>query len=129
MRSPLRWIRVLACACLPQAGANNKIQAATEKFPLTVKQWKWYVYILECNDELYYTGMTWDIGNRMEQHKSGKGSRFTARHGFKQLMYAEEFTNLIQAREREHQLKDFSRKKKEALWDPVALTNEEVAGT
>lgn len=81
-----------------------------------MKQWKWYVYIVECQDNLYYTGMTWNIDKRMEQHKSGKGGKFTGKHGFKQLRYIEEFNNLLQAREREKQLKDFSRKKKEALW-------------
>ena len=64
----------------------------------------------------YYTGITYDIPKRMEQHITGKGSKFTLKHGFKRLCYVEEFTNLIQARERERQLKDFSRKKKEALW-------------
>lgn len=81
-----------------------------------MKSWKWYVYIIECLDGFYYTGMTWNIEERMEQHKSGKGSKFTGKHGFKELKYVEEFTDLIQAREREHRLKDFSRKKKEALW-------------
>lgn len=79
-----------------------------------MKQWKWYVYILECLDGLYYTGITWNIEERMEQHRSGKGSTFTAKHG---LCYVEEFANIIEARNREHQLKDFSRKKKEALWE------------
>ena len=73
------------------------------------------MYIIECADGLYYTGITWDIPKRMEQHKSGKGGRFTAKHGFKRLCYFEEFIDLLQARERERQLKDFSRKKKEAL--------------
>lgn len=78
--------------------------------------WKWYVYIVKCLDGFYYTGMTWDIDNRMEQHKSGRGSQFTSKHGFKQLVYVEEFSKISEARSREHQLKDFSRKKKEALW-------------
>lgn len=81
------------------------------------KVWKWYVYIIECLDGFYYTGITWDIDQRMEQHKSGKGSKFTNNHGFKKLRYVEEFNDLIQAREREHQLKDFSRKKKELLFE------------
>jgi predicted GIY-YIG superfamily endonuclease len=81
------------------------------------KDWKWYVYILKCADGFYYTGMTWDIVNRMEQHKSGKGSKFTSKHGFGELMYVEEFADITQAREREHQLKDFSRKKKELLFE------------
>jgi tRNA/rRNA methyltransferase len=81
-----------------------------------MSRWRWYVYILECQDGLYYTGITWNVEQRIEQHKSGKGSVFTAKHGFKQLKWVEEYTDLLQAREREHQLKDFSRKKKEALW-------------
>jgi predicted GIY-YIG superfamily endonuclease len=52
----------------------------------------------------------------MEQHKSGLGSKLTGKHGFKELKYTEEFDDIDQARNREHQLKDFSRKKKEALW-------------
>lgn len=83
------------------------------------KQWKWYVYIVECLDGFYYTGLTWNIEERMEQHKSGKGSKFTAKHGFKQLRYIEEFIDLHQAREREIQVKDFSRKKKEALFSKI----------
>ncbi len=81
-----------------------------------MKQWKWIVYIIECMDGLYYTGITWNLEQRLEQHRSGKGSRFTEKHGFKELKWTEEFTNITQAREREHQVKDFSRKKKEALW-------------
>ncbi len=81
------------------------------------KQWRWFVYILECTDGFYYTGMTWDVDKRMEQHRIGKGSKFISKHGFKKLCYVEEFIDINQAREREHQLKDFSRKKKELLFE------------
>jgi predicted GIY-YIG superfamily endonuclease len=80
-------------------------------------QWKWFVYIIECKDGLYYTGMTWDINKRLEQHRQGNGSKFTSKHGFKKLCYIEEFTDITQARDREYQLKDFSRKKKEAIFN------------
>jgi len=82
-----------------------------------MKQWRWYVYIVECLDGFYYTGVTYNIEKRLEQHRTGKGSKFTAKHGFKELKYLEEFSDIVAARAREHQLKDFSRKKKEALWD------------
>jgi predicted GIY-YIG superfamily endonuclease len=81
-----------------------------------MKQWKWFVYIVECLDGFYYTGLTWNLDNRLEQHLSGKGSKFTAKHGFKELKYFEEYIDLTEARDREGQVKDFSRKKKEALW-------------
>jgi predicted GIY-YIG superfamily endonuclease len=83
---------------------------------MAYRKWKWYVYIVECEDGLYYTGMTWDIEKRMEQHKSGAGSRFTGKHGFKELRYVEEFQDIEEARRREVQIKDFSRKKKEDLF-------------
>ena len=60
--------------------------------------------------------MTYNLDKRLEQHQIGKGSAFTSKHRFKCLRYSEEFDDLLRAREREHQLKDFSRKKKEALW-------------
>ncbi|MGI6370929.1 MAG: GIY-YIG nuclease family protein [Patescibacteria group bacterium] len=81
-----------------------------------MRKWKWYVYIIECKDHLYYTGMTYSIEKRMDQHFFGKGSRFTARHGYGKLRYFEEFDNIYDARERERQIKDYSRKKKEKLW-------------
>jgi predicted GIY-YIG superfamily endonuclease len=81
-----------------------------------MKSWKWHVYIIECKDGFYYTGMTYNLDNRLEQHRIGKGSRFTSKHGFKLLRYSEEFSNIEEARKREVQLKDFSRKKKETLW-------------
>ena len=94
-----------------------------------MKQWKWYVYILECLDGFYYTGLTWDISNRMSQHAAGVGSGFTARHGFKALRYCEEFEDLEQARLREIQLKDFSRKKKQALWSSQPTASNSKATT
>lgn len=78
--------------------------------------WSWYVYIVECADGLYYTGLTWNLEQRIEQHRVGRGSRFTARHGFKELRWAERFENLYDARCCERRVKDYSRKKKERLW-------------
>lgn len=80
-----------------------------------VKQWKWYVYIVECLDNSYYTGVTWNIPVRADQHASGLGSKYTAEHGFKRLAYYEEHTDLEVARKREQQIKDWNRKKKERL--------------
>lgn len=77
--------------------------------------WKWFVYIIECKDGLYYTGMTWNVSNRMTQHMSSLGSKFTSKHGYKRLVYYEEHSDLLEARRREKQIKDWSRKKKEML--------------
>lgn len=77
--------------------------------------WKWYVYIIECLDDTYYTGMTWCIANRMDQHISRLGSKYTAIHGFKKLVYFEEHTDINDARRRERQIKDWNQGKKEKL--------------
>lgn len=78
-------------------------------------KWKWYVYILELKNGLYYTGMTWNPSTRFDQHLSGLGSKFTSRYGIRKLVYLEEHEDLELARQREIQIKDFSRKKKEVL--------------
>ncbi|HLD01714.1 MAG TPA: GIY-YIG nuclease family protein [Patescibacteria group bacterium] len=79
------------------------------------KQWKWYVYIIECSDGTYYTGLTWKPEIRYEQHLSAFGSKYTAKHGVKKLAYLEEHENLEVARLREKQIKDWNRVKKEKL--------------
>ncbi len=78
--------------------------------------WTWYVYVLECEDGWYYTGLTWNVAFRIEQHLSGQGGAFTARHGVKRLCWVETCSDFSGARWREHQIKDYSRQKKEALW-------------
>ena len=80
-----------------------------------MREWKWYVYIIECLDGTYYTGCTWCIFNRMEQHISGLSSKYTSRHGFKKLVYYEEHNNLEVARQRENQIKGWNQEKKRKL--------------
>ncbi len=77
--------------------------------------WKWYVYIIECIDRSYYTGMTWQPDSRWTQHLSGLGSRYTVEHKPKRLAYLEEYEDLAQARLREKQIKGWTRAKKEKL--------------
>ena len=37
----------------------------------------WCVYILECSDGSYYTGITNDLNKRVLKHNSGTGARYT----------------------------------------------------
>lgn len=77
--------------------------------------WKWYVYILLCDDDSYYTGLTWQIDQRWTQHLTGLGGHYTREHPPIKLVYQEEHTNLLEARMREKQIKGWSRAKKEKL--------------
>lgn len=78
-------------------------------------KWYWYVYIIECLDGSYYVGRTWKIELRYDQHTSGLGGKYTAKHGVKMLAYLEEFDSFEGASLREKQLKGWTRAKKEKL--------------
>jgi len=80
-----------------------------------MKNWRWFVYIIECQNGRFYTGCTWNISHRMDQHISQLGSKYTKKYGFKKLVYFEEFDNLENARNREIQIKNWSQEKKKKL--------------
>ena len=77
-----------------------------------------YVYILACSDNSYYTGVTNDIERRLYEHDAGfdKESYTYIRRPL-ELKYLEKFDDINKAIEREKQIKKWSRKKKEALFE------------
>ncbi|MDQ4420109.1 TrmJ/YjtD family RNA methyltransferase [Sphingobium sp. DEHP117] len=75
-----------------------------------------WVYILRCADGSYYTGHTDDLDRRIAQHQSGTLPGYTHTRRPVELMFCEAFPERIDALERERQIKDWSRKKKEALF-------------
>ena len=77
----------------------------------------YYVYIVECRDGLYYTGLTNDLERRISEHNEGLNQNcFTFKRRPVVLKYHEHFYNIVDAIEWEKQLKGWSRKKKEALF-------------
>ncbi|WP_271423653.1 GIY-YIG nuclease family protein [Aequorivita sinensis] len=76
---------------------------------------KSYTYILLCNDNSYYVGSTKNIDLRFWQHSNGIGGEYTSERLPVKLVYVEVFTRIDHAFQREHQLKKWTRKKKEAL--------------
>jgi putative endonuclease len=75
----------------------------------------WNVYIIECQDGSYYTGMTSKLSDRFEQHLSHLGSKYTGQHGVRKLVHLETYETMDEARTREIQIKSWSRWKKEKL--------------
>jgi putative endonuclease len=73
------------------------------------------MYILLCSNETYYTGSTKYLEKRIEQHKNGDGANYTKKHAPVELVYVEEFDRIDFAFNREKQIQNWSRKKKEAL--------------
>jgi putative endonuclease len=79
----------------------------------------YYVYIVECNDTLYYTGVTNDIERRLQEHNEGLNPHcFTFKRRPVTLRYSEHFVNIQQAIAYEKQLKGWGRKKKVELQTP-----------
>ncbi len=40
----------------------------------------YFVYMLRCRGDVYYTGLTTDVARRYRLHLSGKGAKFTRSH-------------------------------------------------
>lgn len=83
-----------------------------------------WVYMLRCSDGTYYTGHTDHLERRIAQHQAGELPGYTHDRRPVKLVFSETFTDRIDALERERQIKDWSRKKKEALirgdWSAVS---------
>ncbi|HDL54129.1 MAG TPA: GIY-YIG nuclease family protein [Proteobacteria bacterium] len=76
-----------------------------------------YVYILRCSDCSLYVGHTSNLKNRLLWHRCGFASRHTAAHLPVRLVYSEKYEDEQTAIDREHHLKNWSRRKKEVLID------------
>ncbi len=74
-----------------------------------------WMYILECADGSYYVGSTRNLDERVSQHMSGRGARYTSRRLPVKLVYAEEYDLVREAYFREKQVQGWSRAKREAL--------------
>jgi tRNA/rRNA methyltransferase len=74
-----------------------------------------FTYILRCADDTLYVGHTEDLASREETHNEGRGAVYTATRRPVRMVYAEQHPSTASATAREHQLKRWSRKKKEAL--------------
>jgi len=73
---------------------------------------QWSVYILECMDGSFYTGITNDVDARMNAHVTGKGSKYVYKKGFKQLLFAKPCKNKSEACKFEYEIKQLPRNKK-----------------
>ena len=76
----------------------------------------YFVYILKCSDRLTYTGITDNVKRRLSEHQNGTNqTAFTYRRRPVQLIFQQEFNDVLQAIYFEKKIKKWSAKKKFAL--------------
>ena len=75
----------------------------------------WVVYMLKCNDNSIYTGISNNLKQRLNTHVKGNGSKYVrARLPFK-LVYTEKCQNRSKAIKKEIKIKRLDKKNKELL--------------
>ena len=90
---------------------------------------RYYVYILKCSDNSYYTGITNNIDRRLNEHNFGLNKDcYTFNKRPLDLVFWTEFNDVNQAIAFEKQVKGWSRKKKEAIindkWEDLKKLSE-----
>jgi len=81
-------------------------------------QHNYFVYIItNPNKTVLYTGVTNDLNRRLFEHQQNKGKSgtFTGKYHCYKLIYFEHFQHIEHAIEREKQIKNWTRKKKEHI--------------
>lgn len=86
----------------------------------------WYLYILRCKDNTLYTGITTNVEKRLQQHRSGKGAKYTRGRAPLELVYQEVCKNHTEALKREAFVKKLTRKDKEALIFKNTMEKNEI---
>lgn len=81
----------------------------------------WCVYLLECQDGSFYTGITNGLAQRFAAHQLGKGARYTRSHPPKQLIGSLPYENRSQASIAEHRIKQLKRLQKLVLFKPAKV--------
>ena len=76
---------------------------------------EWCVYMLLCDDNTIYTGITNNLKKRFDNHISGKGAKYLRGRKPLEIVYTENFKNRSMATIREMEIKKLNRREKEIL--------------
>lgn len=73
----------------------------------------YFVYMLKCADNTYYTGCTNNLEERVIQHNQLKsGAHYTKLRRPVKLVFKEEYPTLLEARQREAEIKRLKKEEK-----------------
>lgn len=74
-----------------------------------------FVYLLRCRDASLYCGWTFDLEQRLEAHRDGRGARYTRSRLPVELATVLELPDAASARREEARIKQLTREEKLAL--------------
>ena len=75
----------------------------------------WFVYLVECKDGSFYTGITNDLEKRMNAHINGNGRKYVLAKGFKEIIAYKKCADKSEACKHEYFVKQLQHNKK-AEW-------------
>lgn len=80
----------------------------------------WFVYMLECENDKIYTGITTDVQKRFQKHLSGTGAKFTRSNPPLQILAFKPCSNRSEASSLEYhvkRLKPLQKKELAVIWN------------
>lgn len=73
---------------------------------------KYYLYILQTQDNKLYCGIAKNVEERFKQHLLGKGAKYTKAHKPLKIVYTKEFETKSEALKEEYRIKQLKREEK-----------------
>ena len=76
----------------------------------------WFLYVVKCSDNSYYTGVTTDIRRRLREHNTtNRGSKYTKTRRPVKLVYSVVYDSQSEAQKAEYSFKQLTRSRKESI--------------
>jgi putative endonuclease len=89
----------------------------------------WYFYVVKCNDNSFYAGVTTELDRRVYEHNNTRrGAKYTRSRRPVVLIYSEECDSRSIAQKTEYSFKQLNRKSKERLISEKLLTIMSCSG-
>jgi len=77
---------------------------------------EWFVYVVECVDGTYYTGITTNLDRRIHEHnKTNRGAKYVKGRRPCRLVYHRSWSGRSEAAKEEYRIKKLTRGEKENI--------------
>jgi len=88
----------------------------------------WFLYVLRCNDDTLYTGITTEPKRRLHEHNStARGAKYTKTRRPVTLLYTKKYNSRSEAQSAEHKFKKLPRAKKlQVINEGIPPSGDEV---